>query len=121
MTMNQLNSTIPNLTSAEATAGLTSYRLLAMSTQSAISDFQVFGVDGYNLLKVPSMPAQGLFLTVNASSASAASPLVSLFASRFATVFTLVSSGLRDVRLLRASQLRRRRRPRALQAGARPR
>jgi hypothetical protein len=93
MTMNQLNSTIPNLSTAEATAGLTSYRLLAMTTQSATSDFQVFGVDGYNLLKVPSMPAQGLFLTVNASSASAASPLVSLFANRFATVFTLVSSG----------------------------
>ena len=43
-----------------------------------VSDYQVFGVDGYNVLKVPSMPAQGLFLTVNASSASVASPLVSL-------------------------------------------
>ncbi|MGD0638363.1 MAG: hypothetical protein ABSA72_10040, partial [Nitrososphaerales archaeon] len=92
MTLNQLNSTIPNLSSAEGTAGLSSYRLLAMTTQSSTSDFQVFGVDGYNLLKVPSMPAQGLFLTVNASSSSSASPLVSLFASRFATVFTLVSS-----------------------------
>ncbi len=93
MTMDRLSSAPANLTAAEASAGLSSYRLLAMSTQSAVSDFQVFGLDGYNVLKVPSMPAQGLFLTVNASSASAASPLVSYFASRFATGFTLVSSG----------------------------
>ncbi|MGA2199140.1 MAG: hypothetical protein ABSG45_04300 [Nitrososphaerales archaeon] len=93
MSMNRLNSTLPNLSSAESTAGLNSYRLLALSTQSAVSDFQIFGVDGYNLLKVPSLPSQGLFLTVNASSSSAASPIVSYFATRFATTFTLVSSG----------------------------
>ena len=92
LTMDHLNSTLPNLASAEATSGLSSYRLLAMSTQSATSDLQIFGVDGYNVLRVPSMPAQGLFLTVNASSSSAASALATYFANRFATSFTLVSS-----------------------------
>ena len=94
MSMDRLNSSLPTgLVSAESTSGVSSYRLLALSAQSVVSDFQVFGVDGYNVLKVPSTPSQALFLTVNASSASAASPLVTYFATRFATVFTLVSSG----------------------------
>ena len=47
--------------------GSRAYRLVAMSTQSAVSDFQIFGVDGYNLLGLPSTPSEGLFLTVNAT------------------------------------------------------
>jgi hypothetical protein len=93
MTLNRLNSTVPNLASAESSAGLSAYRLVALSTQAATSDLQVFGIDGYNVLHVPSMPSQGLFLTVNASSSSAAAPVVSFFGNRFATAFTLVSSG----------------------------
>jgi len=92
MDLNRLNSTVSGLSSAEATAGLSSYRLLAFSAQAATSDMQVFGVDGYNLLDVPSLPSQGLFLMANASSTSAASPLVSFFSTRFATTFTLISA-----------------------------
>ncbi len=93
MSFNQLNASIPALASAESTAGLTSYRLVAMSTQEATSDLQVFGVDGFNVLGVPSLPSEALFLDVNASSSSAASAIVSYFAGRFDTTFTLVSSG----------------------------
>ncbi len=91
VTMNQLNSTSAKLTSAESTSGLSGYRLVAISSQNEKSDYQIFGVNGYNLLGVPYIPAGGLFLTVNASSASAASPLVSYFNGLFDTNFTAVS------------------------------
>lgn len=93
MTFSKLNSSLPNLSTAESTAGLTSYRLVAMSTQAATTDLQIFGVDGYNILGVPSYPSEGLFITLNATSSSAALPVVSYFADRFGTSFTLVSSG----------------------------
>jgi len=92
ITLNRLGTSFPALTSAESTTGLTGYRLVAMSAQGAVSDFQIFGVDGYNLLKLPSTPSEGLFLTVNATSTSAQSAVVSAFAKEFATDFTLVSS-----------------------------
>jgi hypothetical protein len=92
ITLNRLGTSLPALTSAESATGLTGYRLVAMSTQGAVSDFQIFGVDGYNVLKLPSSPSEGLFLTVNATSSSAQSAVVSAFAKEFATDFTLVTS-----------------------------
>jgi uncharacterized repeat protein (TIGR01451 family) len=93
MTMDRLNGTLTGLSSAEASSGASSYRLVALSSQSLSTDLQVFGVDGYNVLGVPSLPSQGIFLTVNASSSSSASALANYFSGRFATSFTLVSSG----------------------------
>jgi hypothetical protein len=94
VTLNQLNSTSAKLTSAESTSGLSGYRLVAVSAQNLVSDYQIFGVDGYNLLNLPFVPAEGLFLDVNATSASAASPVVSYFDALFETNFTtLASSG----------------------------
>jgi hypothetical protein len=92
VTMNQLNLTSAKLASAESTSGLSGYRLVAVSSQNEISDYQVFAVDGYNLLKLPFIPFGGLFLTVNASSASAASPLLSYFDGVFGTNLTTLSS-----------------------------
>ncbi|MDG6925271.1 MAG: hypothetical protein JRN09_01830 [Nitrososphaerota archaeon] len=92
ITLDRLGASLPSITSVDSTSGLTAYRLVAMSTQSATSDFQVFGVDGYNLLRLPAAPSQGLFLMVNASSTSAASSVASTLDSQFGTSFMLVSS-----------------------------
>jgi uncharacterized repeat protein (TIGR01451 family) len=92
ITVNTLATTLPAVTAADATSGVTSLRLVALGAQDAVSDFQAFGVNGYNLLDLPTAPSQGLFLTVNASSSSAASTVVSDFASQFGTSFTLMAS-----------------------------
>jgi hypothetical protein len=92
ISLDRLGASLPVVTSVESATGLTGYRLVAMSAQSAVSDFQTFGVDGYNLLKLPSTPAEGLFLTVNSTTTSAQSSVVSAFATEFGTSFTLVSS-----------------------------
>lgn len=91
ITLNKLATTLPAITSAESQTGLTGYRIVAMSTQDAISDYQIFGVNGYNLLKLPSDPSEGLFLTVNATSSATQSAVVSAFATQFGTDFTLVA------------------------------
>jgi hypothetical protein len=92
ITVDRLGANLPSIASVDSTSGLTAYRLVAMSTVSATSDFQVFGVNGYNLLRLPSAPSEGLFLMVNASSSSAGSSIVSTLDAQFGTSFTLVSS-----------------------------
>ncbi len=92
ITMDQLNRTSSALSSAELGSGATGYKLTALSAQNQVADYQVFGVDGYNLLRVPFVPAEGLFLQVNGSSAASATPLISYFNGLFATNFTSVSS-----------------------------
>lgn len=97
ITMGRLAHTPSSITTVESTAGLTSFSLVAMSSTGATSDLQVFGVNGYNLLHLPSAPSEGLFLTVNASTPSADAPVVSEFSSVFATNFTEVSSSADSV------------------------
>ncbi|MDA4122258.1 MAG: hypothetical protein OK456_03650 [Thaumarchaeota archaeon] len=92
ITMDQLNRTSSALSSAETGSGATGYKLTALSGQNQVADYQLFGVDGYNLLHIPFLPAEGLFLQVNGSSAASATPLISYFDGLFATNFTSVSS-----------------------------
>ncbi len=92
ITLDRLGATIPAITSVEGTSGLNSFTLIAMSSTGATSDLQVFGVDGYNPLHLPSEPSEGLFLTVDATSQSADASVVSDLDSSFATTFTQVST-----------------------------
>jgi len=92
ISVNRLGVTLPALASVESTTGLTAYRLVAVSTQGAVSDFQIFGVDGYNMLRLPSSPSEALFLTVNATSTSSQAAILSTLGAEFGTEFTLVSS-----------------------------
>lgn len=93
MKFDQLNSSLPSLTSAESSAtGVSGYTLVAISTQGEVSNLQLFGSSGYNVLGLPYYPSQGLFLTVNASGPSAASSLLNYFGTKFGTSFSQISS-----------------------------
>jgi len=78
------------LSQFEGSPGLSSYTVTAIMTTGWKSDFQVFGPQGYNLLPVPFIPSQGLFLTLSSDSYSdaltAAGRLDSYFASSFVSL-----------------------------------
>ncbi|TLX95099.1 MAG: hypothetical protein E6K96_07795 [Thaumarchaeota archaeon] len=93
LTLSGVNASAPAISKAEAVSGLTSYNLTAIKTTSWDSDFQVFGPQGYNLLHLPFIPDQGLFLTLSASDASAATSAVSAFDSYLAAAFVPLSNG----------------------------
>ena len=93
VTLSGVNASAPAISRAEAAPGLTSYNLTAIKTSSWDSDFQVFGPMGYNLLRLPFIPDQGLFLTLSASNASAATSAVSAFDSYLAAAFVPLSNG----------------------------
>ncbi len=77
---------------ADATTTLTGYSVTAVKTVAWVSDFQVFGPAGYNLLKLPFVPDQGFFLTVNASSYSSASSVALTFDQYLAAAFSSLSN-----------------------------
>ncbi len=56
------------LSAFESSPGLSWYNVTAIMTTGWKSDFQVFGPLGYNLLPVPFIPSQGLFLTLGSDS-----------------------------------------------------
>ncbi len=84
------------LSQFESSPGLTSYNITAIDTSSWKSDFQIFGPNGYNLLPVPFVPPQGLFLTLGAASypdaLAAAAQLDTYFKSTFASFSNSSSS-----------------------------
>jgi len=82
----------PSVVAAESVAGLNSYSLTAMSTASATTGSQLFWPDGYGILKVPFVPSQGAFLTLDASSAGAAQSVVASFDAYIGADFRQVSS-----------------------------
>lgn len=75
------------LSGLESTPGLAWYNVTAIKTTGWASDFQIFGPKGYNLLPVPFIPSQGLFLKVGSDSytdaASAALALDSYLLTSF--------------------------------------
>jgi len=92
LNFNGINATAPALIQAESTPGLSSYNLTAVKTTGWDSDFQVFGPQGYNLMKLPFIPDQGLFLRVRASSASGAGSIASVLDSYMGAAFVTVSN-----------------------------
>ncbi len=81
------------LTALESSPGLSWYNITAIKTGSWLSDFQVFGPRGYNLLPVPFIPSQGLFLTVGSDTFADASGAASALGSYLLTSFTSLSNG----------------------------
>ena len=82
-----------HLSALESAPGLSWYNISAISTTAWSSDMQVFGPRGYNLLPVPFVPSQGLFLTVGSDSYSDASAAASGLNSYLLTSFRSLSNG----------------------------
>ena len=82
-----------HLSTLESAPGLSWYNISAISTAAWSSDMQIFGPRGYNLLPVPFVPSQGLFLTVGSDSYSDASAAASGLNSYLATSFKSLSNG----------------------------
>jgi len=82
-----------SLSAFESTPGLASYNVTAIKTVGWASDFQVFGPRGYNLLPVPFIPLQGLFLTLGSDSFSHASASAAALDPYLLTSFTSYSNG----------------------------
>jgi len=81
------------LSALESTPGLSFYNVTAFQSSSWQSDFQVFGPKGYNLLPVPYVPSQGLFLTVGSDSYPDAVSAASALDSFLFTSFVSLSNG----------------------------
>ena len=81
------------LTSLESTPGLSWYNVTAIKTTGWGSDFQMFGPAGYNLLPVPFIPSQGLFLSVGSDSFTDAVAAASALDSYLFTSFRSYSNG----------------------------
>lgn len=80
----------------ENSPGLSWYNVTAIDTTGWVSDFQIFGPEGYNLLPVPFIPQQGLFLTIGSDSyadaLTAAGRLDSYFMAAFVSLANESSS-----------------------------
>ena len=88
------------LSAFESTPGLSWYNVTAIKTAGWVSDFQVFGARGYNLLPYPmnstafgGVPSQGLFLTVGSDSYADASAAAAALDSYLLTSFASLSNG----------------------------
>jgi hypothetical protein len=75
------------LSSLESSPGLSWYNITAIESTGWQSDFQVFGHQGYNLLPVPFVPSEGLFLTVGSDSFSDANAAAGGLGSYLLTSF----------------------------------
>jgi len=92
MTFTGINGS-SHLSALESAPGLSWYNISAISTAGWTSDMQVFGPRGYNLLPVPFLPSQGLFLAVGSDSFSDAFAAASALDSYLLTSFVSVSNG----------------------------
>ncbi len=82
-----------HLSALESTPGLSWYNVTAVSTAGWHSDFQVFGPRGYNLLPVPYLTPQGMFLAVGSDSYAHASAAASALDSYLLTDFVSYLNG----------------------------
>jgi hypothetical protein len=81
------------LSALESTPGLSWYNVTAISTIGWVSDMQIFGPRGYNLLPVPFTPSQGMFLTVGSDSFGDASAAAAALDPYLLTSFVSLSNG----------------------------
>jgi hypothetical protein len=87
MSFDGVNATAPGIAAVEGEAGVNWYNVTLLKTSSWSSDSQVFGPNGFNLLRVPFVPPQGAFLTVGAGSYSTALSAAETFDSYLLTSF----------------------------------
>ena len=76
----------------EGISGITSYNLTALKTTSWSPDFQLLGPSGYNVLPIPFVPQQGLFLQVGSGSYSDAQKASQQIAPLLAATFASTSN-----------------------------
>ncbi len=88
-----INASVAQLSAVEGIQGVSWYNLTALKTTGWSQDFQVFGPNGYNLIPVPFVPSQGVFLTVGAGSFSDASAAAADFNSYLLTTLVSLSNG----------------------------
>jgi hypothetical protein len=91
-TFNGVNGS-SKLTQFEGSPGLSWYNVTAIRTTTWQSDFQVFGPKGYNLLPVPFIPPQGLFLTLGSDSYSDALVAAGRLDAYLVSSFVSLSNG----------------------------
>ena len=77
----------------ESSPGLSWYNVTAIRTTTWKSDFQIFGPKGYNLLPVPFIPSQGLFLTLGSDSYSDALAAAGTLDAYLMSSFVSLSNG----------------------------
>jgi uncharacterized repeat protein (TIGR01451 family) len=82
-----------SLSGLESTPGLTWYNITAINTGGWQSDYQVFGPRGYNLLPVPFVPPQGMFLALGSDSYTDASAAAIAIDSYLLTNFVSFANG----------------------------
>lgn len=82
-----------HLSALESTPGLSWYNVTAIDTTDWQSDYQIFGPRGYNLLPVPYVTPQGLFLSVGSDSFADASAAAKALDSYLLTDFLSESNG----------------------------
>ena len=82
-----------SLSTLDSTPGLNGYNLTAIKTTTWSPDFQAFGPGGYNLIPVPSVQTQGMFLNVSAHTFNDASTAASALDSYLLTHFMSLSNG----------------------------
>ncbi len=92
VTFNGINGS-SKLASFESSPGLSWYNITAIRTSTWKSDFQVFGPQGYNLLPVPWLPAEGLFLTLGSDSYPDALSAANALDSYMVSAFVSLSNG----------------------------
>src|SRR5437660_8344945 len=85
VSLSPVNASKPPIVAAESVAEVSAYRLTAIKTASATPGSQLFWVDGYNVLKLPFVPTNGVFLNVTASSQAAAQSAATDFDSFLGT------------------------------------
>lgn len=79
ISIDRVNITDTNLLRIKNYTSVTSYTLTAIKAVNWQVDFQVFGPDGYNVLHLPFIPDQGVFLSVNSSTYSSALSVAKAF------------------------------------------
>jgi len=92
VSLSPVNASKPSIVAAESVAGVSAYQLTAIKTASATPGSELFWVDGYNVLKLPFVPTNGVFLNVTASSKEAAQSAATSFDSFLGTNLVQISS-----------------------------
>ena len=80
------------LSALESTPGLVWYNITAVDTAGWKSAYQLFGPSGYNLIPVPFLPSEGVFLTVGSNSFASASSAAAALDSYLLTAFVSYSN-----------------------------
>jgi hypothetical protein len=81
------------LSSFESSPGLAWYNISAVQTSGWVSDFQIFGSQGYNLLPVPVTSSQGIYLNLGSDTYQDAAAAAGALDSFLLTAFVSVSNG----------------------------